>query len=271
MPKIISICNRKGGVGKSTTAVNLGVYLAGLGKQVLLVDLDPQANATLALGINPKNLKANLYQALIDNFSPEDIIKDIGIFGYKIIPSSTDLAGATVELVGLENREFKLKEVLSRLQTNFDYILIDCPPSLCLLTVNGLVASDKVIIPVQCEYFALNGLSQLLDTISLVGNSLNPSLKIMGVLLTMHDRRLKLSWEVIKEVRRNFPGHVFDAIIPKCVSLAEAPRFSKTILQYAPASEGANAYRQFAQEIIELEKTAESNQQSNIQHLISNI
>ncbi len=253
MSKVISICNRKGGVGKSTTAVNLGVYLVGLGKQVLLVDLDPQANATLAMGINPKNLKANLYQVLIDNFSPEDIIKDIGIFGYKIIPSSTDLAGATVELVGLENREFKLKEALSRLQTNFDYILIDCPPSLCLLTVNGLVASDKVIIPVQCEYFALNGLSQLLDTISLVGNSLNPSLKIMGVLLTMHDRRLKLSWEVIKEVRRNFPGHVFDAIIPKCVSLAEAPRFSKTILQYAPNSEGANAYRQFAQEIIELE------------------
>lgn len=228
-----------------------------------MVDLDPQANATSSLGIDPKSLKANLYQALIDNFSPEDITKDIGIFNYKIIPSSSDLAGATVELVGLENREFKLKEALSRLQAPYDYVLIDCPPSLCLLTVNGLVASDKVIIPVQCEYFALNGLSQLLDTISLVGQGLNPSLKILGALLTMHDRRTKLSWEVMKEVRRNFPGYVFDAVIPKCVSLAEAPRFGKTIFQYAPQSEGANAYRQLAQEIIELENNNNQEDKNN--------
>ncbi len=253
MPKIISICNRKGGVGKSTTAVNVGAYLAEIGKQALLIDLDPQTNATLALGIDPEKSKPNLYNVLIDNFPAEDAIKEVGIFGYKIIPSSSDLAGATVELVNMQNREFKLKEAISKIQTDYDYILIDCPPSLCLLTVNALVASDKVIIPVQCEYFALNGLSQLWDTIHLVSGGLNPSLKVMGALLTMHDRRLKLSWDVIKEVRRNFPGYVFDSIIPKCVSLAEAPRFGKTIFQYAPDSQGAMAYRQLAQEIIQLE------------------
>lgn len=241
-------------MGKSTTAVNLGAYLAGMGKQALLIDLDPQTNATLALGIDPEKSKPNLYNVLIDNFPAEDAIKEVGIFGYKIIPSSSDLAGATVELVNMQNREFKLKEAISKIQTDYDYILIDCPPSLCLLTVNALVASEKVIIPVQCEYFALNGLSQLWDTIHLVSSGLNPSLKVMGALLTMHDRRLKLSWDVIKEVRRNFPGYVFDSIIPKCVSLAEAPRFGKTIFQYAPDSQGAMAYRQLAQEIIDLEQ-----------------
>lgn len=240
-------------MGKSTTAVNLGAHLASFGKKVLLIDLDPQSNSTFALGIDPGETKISLYQALIDNFPIEDVIKETDDPNYKVVPSSSDLAGATVELVNLDGREFRLKNALSKIQTKFDYIFLDCPPSLCLLTVNALVASDEVIIPVQCEYFALNGLTQLLDTIFLVGNSLNPSLKVMGALLTMYDRRLKLSDEVLKEVRRDFPGYVFNAIIPKSVSLAEAPRFGKTILQYDPDSPGALAYSELAREIIELE------------------
>ena len=255
MAKIIGIVNQKGGTGKTTTATNLAAYLAALGKYILLVDLDPQANATSGLGFTPESLEKNLYHALSEEIYPEEAIRRTNLFGYDLLPSNGDLAGAAIELVNLPEREFKLYNILHRVRTNYDYILIDCPPSLCLLTVNALVASEKVIIPVQCEYLALNGLSQLLDTINLVSKGLNPALKVMGALLTMHDRRLKLSWEVIKEVRRNFPGYVFDAIIPKCVSLAEAPRFGKTILQYAPNSEGAMAYRQLAEEILQLETT----------------
>lgn len=270
MPKIISICNRKGGVGKSTTAVNLGAYLAAMGRKVLLVDLDPQSNSTFALGISPNEAKASLYQSLIDNFPIEDIIRETADPNYKIIPSSPDLAGATVELVNLEGREFKLKNVLSKIQTDFDYIFLDCPPSLCLLTVNALVASDEVIIPVQCEYFALNGLIQLLDTIFLVSNSLNPSLKVMGALLTMYDRRLKLSDEVLKEVRRDFPGYVFNAVIPKSVGLAESPRHGKTILQYDQNSQGALAYKELAEEIIELDKKTDTLEMDNGQLITNN-
>jgi chromosome partitioning protein len=254
MAQIISIVNQKGGVGKSTTAVNLLSYLAALGKYVLLVDIDPQANATSGVGIDSQTIPLNLYHSLVGGLLPEEIIRQTGLFGYDIMPSASDLAGATVELVGMSNREFKLYELLRRIRTNYDYILIDCPPSLGLLTINGLVAADEVIIPVQCEYYALEGLGQLLRTIELVQNNLGSPIKIKGALLTMYDRRNRLSRQVRKEMGRNFAGHVFETIIPRCVRLAEAPSFGQSIIQYNPRSKGAKAYQQLAQEIISLDK-----------------
>jgi len=253
MAKIIGLVNQKGGVSKTTTAINLGVYLAALGKYVLLVDVDPQANATSGLGIDPGNVSLSLYHSLAGGLLPEEVVKKTGILGYDIIPSSSDLAGATIELVGMANREFKLYELLRRIRTNYDYILIDCPPSLGLLTINGLVAADEVIIPVQCEYFALEGLGQLLKTIELVQENLSSPIKVKGALLTMYDRRNRLARQVRKEVERNFPEYVFEAIIPRCVRLAEAPSFGQTILQYDPRSRGAKAYYQLAREIIKLD------------------
>jgi len=254
MAQIIGLVNQKGGVGKSTSAVNLSGYLAAMGKYVLLVDIDPQANASSGIGLDPQTVPLNLYHSLIGGLLPEEIIRKTNLFGYDIMPAAPDLAGATVELVSQANREFKLYELLRRIRTNYDYILIDCPPSLGLLTVNGLVAADEVIIPVQCEYYALEGLGQLLKTVELVQENLASPTKIKGALLTMYDRRNKLSRQVRKEMERNFSGHVFNAVIPRCVKLAEAPSFGKSILQYNPHSKGAKAYRQLAQEIISLDK-----------------
>lgn len=254
MARIITIANQKGGVGKSTTAVNLGAYLAAFGKYVLLVDLDPQANATVGLGTDWRTLDKHLYHSLSGLLEPEHIIKKTGLFGYDLLPAAPALAGASVELVGLERREWRLYDILRKIRTNYDYIIVDSPPSLGLLTLNGLVASEEVIIPVQCEYYALEGLGQLLETIELIRNNLGRELKIKGALLTMYDRRQKLSREVAKEVRRNFPGHVFSAVIPRCVSLAEAPSFGKTILQFDPYGSGGHAYRELAQEIINLDR-----------------
>jgi chromosome partitioning protein len=254
MAQIISMVNQKGGVGKSTSAVNLASYLAALGKYVLLVDIDPQANATSGIGIDPRTVPLNLYHSLIGGLLPEEIIRQTGLFGYEIMPAAPDLAGATVELVSQPNREFKLYELLRRIRTNYDYILVDCPPSLGLLTINGLVAADEVVIPVQCEYYALEGLGQLLRTIELVQENLGSPIKIKGALLTMYDRRNRLSRQVRKEMERNFAGYVFESIIPRCVRLAEAPSFGQPIIQYDPHSRGAKAYRQLAQEIIELDK-----------------
>jgi len=252
MARVISICNQKGGVGKTTTSTNLAAYLAALGKYVLLVDLDSQANATVGLGVHLKEEHSNIYHALIVDQNPETILRRTSLFGFDILPASQSLAGATVELVNMESRESRLKNVLNSIRTNYDYVLIDCPPSLGLLTINGLVASEKVIIPVQCEYYALEGLSQLLKTIELVKVGLNPDLQVMGVLLTMYDRRNQLSRQVANEVSKNFPGRVFDAIIPRTISLAEAPGFGKTILQFDPDSKAARAYRQLAEEVIRL-------------------
>jgi chromosome partitioning protein len=252
MARIISICNQKGGVGKTTTSLNLAAYLAALGKYVLLVDLDSQANATLGLGVQVTDEMPNIYHSLIIDQNPETIVRKTTIFGFDILPSSQSLAGATVELVSMENRESRLKKVLNSLRTNYDFILIDCPPSLGLLTVNGLAASEKVIIPVQCEYYALEGLSQLLRTIELVREGLNPDLQVLGVLLTMYDKRNQLSHQVVNEVMKNFPGRVFESIIPRTVSLAEAPSFGKTILQFDPGSRAAREYRRLAEEVIRL-------------------
>ncbi len=252
MARIINICNAKGGVGKTTTCNSLSAYLAAMGKYVLLVDLDPQANATAGLGILLENDHLNLYHTLIDGQNPEAIIRKTSLFGFDILPSAASLAGANVELVDISDREFKLRSVLNEIRTNYDYIIVDSPPSLGLLTINGLAAAEQVIIPVQCEYYALEGLSQLLNTIELVRNALNPNLKIMGVLLTMYDKRNKLAQEVATEVRKNFPGYVFEAMIPRSVSLAEAPSFGKTILQFDEYSKGGQAYKQLTEEVIRL-------------------
>ena len=254
MARIISVVNQKGGVGKSTTSVNLLSYLAALGKYVLLVDIDPQANATSGVGIDFRTVPLNLYHSLVGGLLPEEVIRQTGIFGYEVMPSAPDLAGATIELVGESNREFKLYELLRKIRTNYDYILIDCPPSLGLLTINGLVAADEVIIPVQCEYYALEGLGQLLKTIESVQENLDSPIKVKGALLTMYDKRNRLSRQVRKEIERNFDGYVFESVIPRCVKLAEAPSFGQTIIQYNPHSKGAKSYRQLAEEIISLDK-----------------
>lgn len=254
MGKIVAIVNQKGGVGKTTTAVNLGAYLGYLGKQVLLVDLDPQANATSGLGLDHRQLEAGVYEALIGEKNIFDIIKRTLQSGLKIAPATLSLAGAGIELVNLDNREFRLANILEELKGDFDYIIIDGPPSLGLLTVNSLVAADEVLIPIQSEYFALEGLSQLLETISLVQNNLKPSLGIMGAVITMFDRRNKLSASVMEELYKYFPNRIFRSVIPRSVRLAEAPSYGRSILQYDKSSKGGKAYESLAREVISLEK-----------------
>jgi len=250
--RIIGIINQKGGVGKTTSSLNIAAYLAALGKYVLLVDLDPQANSTSGVGVKMEDDHPHIYHAMVDGIHPRAAIKKSPLFGLDIMPSGESLAGANIELVGVQNREYKLREALEAVRIQYDYILIDSPPSLGLLTVNGLAASEEIIIPVQCEYYALEGLSQLIKTVDLVKTSLNSELKIMGVLLTMYDKRNRLDRQVVKEVKRNFPGRVFDAVIPRSISLAEAPSFGQTILQFDPGSKAAKSYRRLAEEIISL-------------------
>jgi len=254
MAKIISLVNQKGGVGKTTTAINLATYLAEAGKFVLLVDLDPQGNASSGLGFNIREIPQSLYHAMIGQVHPKHVIIKTPMTGHDLIPSSQDLAGAGIELVHMDNREFKLYDVLRQIRTDYDYIIIDSPPSLGLLTINGLVASDEVLIPVQTEYYALEGLSQLLETINLVRENLQPDLKVMGAVLTMFDRRNRLARQVVREMRDHFPGHVFDSVIPRSVRLAEAPSFGKSILGFDAFSKGARSYKNLAREIIERDK-----------------
>lgn len=240
-------------MGKTTSAINLTTYLASMGKFVLLVDLDPQGNASSGLGIDIRNVEKSLYNSMVLGEHPRNVIMKTDTLGHDLIPSSQDLAGAGVELVHMDNREFRLYNVLREIRTDYDYIIIDSPPSLGLLTINGLVASDEVLIPVQTEYFALEGLSQLLNTIGLVKEHLQPNLKIMGALMTMYDKRNRLSRQVVKELRDHFPGHVFDSLIPRSVRLAEAPGFGKSILGFDSFSSGARAYKSLAKEVISLE------------------
>lgn len=262
MTRTIAIANQKGGVGKSNVASNLPVFLAALGKKVLLVDMDSQANATLSLGMAPRNLPLSVYHALMGQISPSAIIRKSPFFGYDIMPSSPDLAGATVELVSQDKREFKLNDILGKIKESYDFIFIDSPPSLGLLTINAICAADEILIPVQCEYLALEGLEQLLGTVRLVNNNLEKEVKIAGALLTMYNKSSRLSREVAKEVRRNFPGYVFDTVIPRQVCLAEAPRMGRTILQHAPTSMAAKAYRELAGEILRLSSEDELNKNS---------
>jgi len=254
MGKIIAIVNQKGGVGKTTTAVNLGAYLAYLGKQVLLVDIDPQANATSGLGLDHRNLEAGVYESLVGDKPIFEVIKRTMQTGLKIAPATLSLAGAGVELVNMDNREFRLSNILEEARNEFDFIIIDGPPSLGLLTINSLVAADEVLIPIQSEYFALEGLSQLLETISLVQNNLKPSLGIMGAVITMFDRRNKLSEAVMEELYQFFPNRIFRSVIPRSVRLAEAPSYGRSILHYDPKSRGGKAYEGLAKEVLSLDR-----------------
>ncbi|HMN19055.1 MAG TPA: ParA family protein [Candidatus Moranbacteria bacterium] len=254
MAKIISFINQKGGVGKTTTAVNLAGYLADMDRNVLLVDLDPQGNASSGLGFDIRSEHKGLYDALVAGEPARGLIVRPEGANHDILPASQDLAGAGVEMVHFENREYRMYEVLRQVRADYDYIIIDSPPSLGLLTINGLVASDAVIIPVQTEYYALEGLSQLLSTIKLVQTHLQPKLEIMGAVLTMYDRRNRLARQVVKEMREHFPGRVFESVIPRSVRLAEAPSFGKSILGFDAFSKGARSYKNLAKEIIALEE-----------------
>jgi chromosome partitioning protein len=256
MAKIIAIVNQKGGVGKTTTTVNLGAYLAEAGKSVLLLDLDPQANATSGLGIEYQKLEDGIYEALLGQKSLSSVIKKTSQERYHIVPATIALAGAGIEMVSLENREFRLALLLEEIRADYDYIIIDSPPSLGLLTVNSLVAADAVLIPIQSEYYALEGLGQLLETINLVKDNLKPNLEIMGAVVTMFDRRNKLSGAVLEELNKFFPGKIFKSVIPRSVKLAEAPSYGRSILHYDPKSRGARAYEELAQEVIALESKA---------------
>jgi len=248
--KIIAIANQKGGVGKTTTSVNLGACLAYIGKRVLLVDVDPQGNATSGIGIEKADVEHCIYDILVDDVEAKDVIKPTEVENLDIIPATIQLAGAEIELVPTISREVRLKRALEAVKDNYDYMVIDCPPSLGLLTINALTASDAVLIPVQCEYYALEGLSQLLNTVRLVQKHLNTDLTIEGVLLTMLDARTNLGIQVIDEVKKYFQDKVYKTIIPRNIRLSEAPSHGQPIIIYDPRSRGAEVYLDLAKEVV---------------------
>ncbi len=254
MARIIAIVNQKGGVGKTTTTVNLTAALSALGKRVLLCDFDPQANATSGMGVDKNTASPNVYDVLINDADPSKAVVSTK-YG-DVIPSNKALAGAGIEMIAIPDRERLLKKALDQLSSHYDYILIDCPPSLEMLTVNALCAAGTLLVPVQCEYYALEGLSDLLSTVRLVKRGLNPTLALEGVLLTMFDSRTNLSLQVAEEVKRHFPGQVYATVIPRNVRLSEAPSHGKPVTDYDPYSRGAEAYRALAQEITEIHQTA---------------
>ncbi len=252
MGRTIAITNQKGGVGKSTTAINLAAGLAANDKHVLLVDTDPQGNATSGIGTEKGDIEQCIYNVIIEGVDPRQVIQKTEFENLSLLPATLQLAGAEIELVGSFSRETKLKRAINSVKKDFDYVVIDCPPSLGLLTVNALTAADSLIIPLQCEYYALEGLTQLIRTVDLIKGSLNPPLVIDGVLLTMHDPRTNLSQQIIEEVRTYFPGRVFESVIPRNVKLSEAPSHGVPIYQYNAKSKGALSYMQLTEEVLGL-------------------
>lgn len=252
MGRVLAVVNQKGGVGKSTTAVNLAAYLANEGKKVLLIDIDPQGNASSGVGIEKSSIAHCMYEVIIDQAKIEDVIQPTEIPGLTVAPATINLAGAEIELVAVMSREIRLRTALHSIRDNYDWILIDSPPSLGLLTINGLAAADAVLVPIQCEYYALEGLSQLMNTIRMVQSHLNPELEVQGVVMTMYDARTNLSQAVIEDVRSFFQGavRVYDSIIPRNIRLSEAPSFGQPILLYDPKSKGAQAYEGLAKEVL---------------------
>ncbi len=248
--KIIAVANQKGGVGKTTTSVNLSACLAEFGKKVLLIDSDPQGNATSGYGVNKSDLEMTIYQVIIDGKNIQDAIVRTE-YGIDLLPANIELAGAEVELVAAISRETRLKRAIDTVRENYDYIIIDCPPSLGLLTLNSLAAADTLLMPIQCEFYALEGVSQLMNTMELVQNNLNPSLDVEGVLLTMFDSRTKLSEQVAAEVRNHFGDAVYHTMIPRTVRLSEAPSYGQPIIVYDKRSKGAEVYMELAKEVIE--------------------
>lgn len=251
MGKVIAIANQKGGVGKTTTAINLTASLAVLEKKVLLIDADPQANATSGIGFDTRNIKTSIYESLIDETNPKDIILNTELEGLDLLPSHIDLVGAEIEMLNQPNREKMMKKLIDKVRDDYDFIFIDCAPSLGLITVNALTAADSVMIPVQCEYFALEGISKLLNTIKIIQSRLNTELGIEGFVLTMYDSRLRLSNQVVDEVKKHFEQMVFDTIIQRNVKLGEAPSFGRPIVMYDAESKGAVNYLNFGRELLQ--------------------
>jgi chromosome partitioning protein len=252
--KAIAIFNQKGGVGKTTTNINLATCLAKAGKKVLMLDIDPQGNTTSGIGVSKRELENTVYELLIeDNFNTRDAVIHTSVKNLDLIPANVDLAGAEIELVQLEGRERRLQNAINKIRDEYDYIFVDCPPSLGLLTINSLTAVDAVLIPIQCEFYALEGVSQLMSTIDLVRNSLKPELEVEGVVLSMFDGRTNLSIQVVQEVKKYFGSKVYSTVIPRNIRLAEAPSFGMPIVDYDPKSKGAAAYKAFAKEFLERE------------------
>ncbi len=249
LPRVIAVANQKGGVGKTTTAVNLGACLADLGYRVLVVDLDPQGNASTGLGINIRGLQASMYDVILSDVPIEDCIEASSVRNLFVAPASLDLAGAEIELVPAFSRELRLKQALHEVRDDYDYVLIDCPPSLGLLTINAMAAATEVLVPIQCEYYALEGLGQLLRNVGLVQKNLNPTLEVSTIVLVMYDARTKLSDQVAREVREHFAEKVCRSMIPRTVRLSEAPSFGQPIIAFDPSSRGAIAYRELAKEV----------------------
>jgi chromosome partitioning protein len=254
MGKVIAVANQKGGVGKTTTAINLAASLAVLENKTLLIDADPQANATSGVGFDPKVIKTSIYECIIDEVDPFDILLNTSTPNLDLIPAHIDLVGAEIEMINMPNRELVMKNVIDRIKERYDFVLIDCSPSLGLITVNALSASNSVIVPVQCEYFALEGLGKLLNTIKIVQARINQGLEIEGILLTMYDNRLRLSNQVVEEVRTHFQDLVFDTIVQRNTKLGEAPSFGETIIMHDAQSRGAINYLNLAREILQNNK-----------------
>jgi chromosome partitioning protein len=249
LPRVLAIANQKGGVGKTTTAVNLGASLAELGYRILVIDLDPQGNATTGLGVNARNLDSSVYDVILHDLPIEDCIEPTNLRNLFLVPATIDLAGAEIELVPVFSRELRLKRAIATVLDDFDFVLIDCPPSLGLLTVNALAAAREVAVPIQCEYYALEGLGQLLSNIERVRANLNPDLSVTTIIMTMYDARTRLAEQVVEEVRRHFGERVCRSVVPRTVRLSEAPSFGQPIIVFDPTSRGATTYRELAKEV----------------------